>query len=206
MIAYCIKQILRGGTTLLLASLLLFTLLTYGPSGAWEQLEKYPAERRPSNLLYYYMHIDFEYMRRPWPISYFLWLFDPMDVQDYDYSCYCFVPRGLDIHVGALNVGGSGVLTGHIGASTHLAPGQPVLSEALMGRGSMLLFESMSALIALAMIAAIRRRWNTRDLIHPESGPESHIVTWHYFSFPPPLIGWYKRGLRVSDSPTFRLY
>jgi len=56
------------------------------------------------------------------------------------------------------------------------------------------------------MLLAIRQRWHRRNLLRVDTGPESYVVAPHYFSYPPPLIGWYKRGQSVNARPTFRLY
>jgi hypothetical protein len=208
MLAYCIRQLIRGVTNLLLASFLIFTVLTYAPFGAQAQLDKYvaAAAERGTSQVEYYMHIDFEHTRARWPQSYLLWLFDPHDTQDFSTDCYCFVTRGLNFEIGTLHLAGSGIVTGHWGASTHLAPGQPVLSEFLLGRGSLVLSGAMVLLILISMfVAAFQRRHRLKPL-SSHNGPESYLIAPHYFMLPTPLVGWYRRTSLAGAPPQFRLY
>jgi hypothetical protein len=97
-------------------------------------------------------------------------------------------------------------VTGHWGASTHLAPGQPVLSEFLVGRGSLVLSGAMALLIAISMLVAAFQRRHRLKPLSSDYGSESYLIAPHYFMLPTPLVGWYRRISLAGAPPQFRLY
>jgi peptide/nickel transport system permease protein len=65
---------------------------------------------------------------KPWPLNYFVWLFDPGDdsvVAYNEQNIKVRVPKGIDLEIGNLSIRGSGALTGDFGeaqAGSSLSP------------------------------------------------------------------------------------
>jgi ABC-type dipeptide/oligopeptide/nickel transport system permease component len=77
MIAYFARRIVGGVVTLFVATLALFSLITYGLGGLYDLLHQPCQDCRGDNIRMYdefgaFLHID-----QPWPVSYLAWLFDP---------------------------------------------------------------------------------------------------------------------------------
>ncbi len=98
---------------------------------------------------------------RSWPVSYFLWLFDPQDTRLNEQAQE--VPNGIDWNIGPLHITGSGMLTGDFGRSTifgHGAPVRDVIGPRL-GRTAWLVLASLLISVFLAIplgvLGAVRR-------------------------------------------------
>ena len=118
----------------------------------------------------------------PWPLNFFLWLFDPRQPQAASSTPGDFTgqapghedaapPPGIDVGIGDFRLKGSGFLTGNFGRSTVVQPGEEVgsmLGEK-WGRTVMLVVLSLilSVLVAvpLGMFAATRYRTSMDHLL-----------------------------------------
>lgn len=87
---------------------------------------------------------------RPWPLNYFLWLFDPQDTRLNEQGEE--VPTGIDLNIGPLHIRGSGVLTGDFGESNMYSPGTSV-GELLDQRSSRTAWLVIASLLISILIA-----------------------------------------------------
>jgi peptide/nickel transport system permease protein len=118
----------------------------------------------------------------PWPLNFFLWLFDPRQPQEADPGTFgTFTGNatghedaplpGIDVGIGDLRLRGSGLLTGNFGRSTVVQPGEEVGSMLVdkWGRTVMLvvlsLILSVAVSIPLGMFAATRYRTSMDHLL-----------------------------------------
>jgi hypothetical protein len=118
MLTYLIRGYLL---TLLLAPLLLFTFLVYAPGGAYDTMFKLLndptyCDRCLRGEYALVLIKDFK-LNKPWPFSYFAWLWDPEanGTFTFDEVTGQWAPKGIDVF--GIRVSGSGVITGDLGYS-----------------------------------------------------------------------------------------
>jgi peptide/nickel transport system permease protein len=120
----------------------------------------------------------------PWPLNFFLWLFDPRQPPQADLDTgghftgheEASPPPGIDVGIGDFRIRGSGLLTGNFGRSTFIQPGEEVRSMLgdKWGRTATLvvlsLILSVAVAIPLGIFAATRYRT-----------PMDHLLTFLSF-------------------------
>jgi peptide/nickel transport system permease protein len=164
MTTYLIRRSIEGFFVLVLASFLIYSILTLAPGGPLDAIKfgsggsgRQPLSQSDIDRLKRLYKLD-----KPWPINYFVWLFDPSEttkLNDQDEV----VPKGINITIFGWHIQGSGVVTGDLGDSILIQRGVPAL-EVMGGRlGNTLILMSsaltISLLIALpiGIISAIRQ-------------------------------------------------
>ncbi len=165
MIAYFVRRIVGGMVTLFFAELLIYTLVIYIP----------PA-REPACCIHHTHQAKAQALWRreietiidndqPWPLSYVAWLFDPSD-KSWEVMVYedgflmgtRDVRTNFDIALFDWRLQGSGVLTGYLGSSLIVAPGQDVVDMFGRGLGEFLLIAALALPVSMATVAVQRLR------------------------------------------------
>lgn len=103
---------------------------------------------------------------KPWPLSFFLWLFDPSDTTQVDIN-FQTVPKGIDVNILGVHLKGSGILTGDFGKSDQVFKNRDI-GEGISTRwGNTVVLVGLSLLISIlfalpiGIIAAARHRTGT---------------------------------------------
>jgi peptide/nickel transport system permease protein len=150
MTTYLIRRLLEGIFVTLMASFLIYTILTFAPGGPLSQLKFAAGASGRGNI----SESDIERLKRlykldkPWPLNYLVWLFDPNDTTTLDESDKV-VPKGINLKIGDIHIQGSGILTGDFGRSMLVYRGLPV-SEVMAARmGNTLVLMVGSLLLSL---------------------------------------------------------
>jgi peptide/nickel transport system permease protein len=180
MTTYLIRRILQSIIFLPLASLLIYTLLVmWMPSGPQSQynaekviLDRAAQDATPMPELAPtradFADLEERYkLNNPWPLNFFVWLFDPNDTTLKGYNIQgqpIVIQKGINISLGSLSLRGSGMLTGDFGTSTAYATGTPITTILASRWGGTLVLLSASFLIALligiplGVAGAVRQR------------------------------------------------
>lgn len=181
MFSYVIRRSAQTVAFLFVASFLLYSLLVFwiprGPyaqyqAAMWEkaasaddgtgsQVSRVPGGQRGPGIEQ--MAREYYKVDRAWPLSYFLWLFDPQDTRLNEQGEEVPVDTGLDLKIGPLSIKGSGVLTGDLSKSTRIEVngdvaeiiGQRWGTSAWLVLSSMLL--SVLVAVPLGVLGAARR-------------------------------------------------
>jgi peptide/nickel transport system permease protein len=127
---------------------------------------------------------------KPWPVGFFLWLFDPSDTTQFvndDNGITLQIPKGIDFRIGDMRIRGSGLLTWDLGFTDSTgrdAPVNALLAErwlnSLVLVGSSILLALIVAL-PLGIVGAVRHR---SRLDHTLT-----FVSFMGFSIPPYMLG-----------------
>lgn len=188
MITYTIRRFLQSLAFILFVWLIIYTvivlLMPRGPKDSYEHFSGFhlPGEMTGPELQQLYK------LDKPWPINFFLWLFDPNDTTKQDPNRIDGVLRkGIDIDLFGLRLQGSGALTGNFGISERVLAGREV-GEAIAERwGNTMWLVGVSLLVAvlvavpLAIIAAMAYRSAFDHMIT--------FVSFAGFSIPPYAFG-----------------
>ena len=87
---YIVRRLMQGVVVLFLSTFVTYSLIMLMPGGPQDQYNDIVRENRNVNPAYLQMLKEQYGLDQPWPLSYFLWLFDPNDtvqyVYDYDYD------------------------------------------------------------------------------------------------------------------------
>ncbi len=154
MAVYIIRRFLQGFIVLVLATFVIYTILTLTPGGPRDQVAEMIAlsnSSKPVNQGYLDQILKNYKLDSPYPINYLRWLFDPTDTTELD-EFDNVIQKGVDFNVGSLNIKGSGVLTGNFGRSLVIARGLKVMD--MMGdRMGNTLALTLSALILSLLVA-----------------------------------------------------
>src|SRR5690242_17995949 len=126
MTTYLIRRSIEGIFVLILASFLIFSILTLSPGGPLDQIKfssagsgHQPMTQQDIDRLKRLYKLD-----KPWPLNYLVWLFDPNEttkLNDQDEV----VPKGINFNLGPIHLQGSGVITGDLGESILIQKGVP---------------------------------------------------------------------------------
>ncbi len=169
MVTYIIRRFLQSVAFILFMWMLIYTVLVLlmpaGPKYNYEQMGgldsvggfRMPGEMTTDELRQLYK------LDKPWPINFFLWLFDPNDTTKQDPNSIDGVLRkGIDVDLLGLRLQGSGAITGNFGISERVVGGREV-GEAIAERwANTLWLVGVSLLVAvlvavpLGIIAAMR--------------------------------------------------
>jgi peptide/nickel transport system permease protein len=204
MTTYLIRRVLQSIVFLPLASLLIYTLLVmWMPSGPQSQYnyDKAILDRdaqstdHSSDLAFIradFADLEQRYkLNNPWPLNYFVWLFDPNDTSAKGYNSQnkpIVIQKGIDIGIGSFRLRGSGMLTGDFGTSTAYASGTAITTILASRWGGTFVLLAASFLIALlfgiplGVIGAVKQR-----------SPLDHTIT--FFSLAGLSIPSYVIGL-----------
>lgn len=170
MLTFLIRRSLQTIAFMLVAWFLVYTVLVYlMPAGPGQIYRRVVASGGPPggvnseavDLERYYA------LDKPWPISYLAWLFNPSDASPNTGETAQNLNR-IDIHIGALHIGGSGMLTGDFGKSavfrsTQLITHRPVGEQIGARWGNTVTLVLTSFVVALlfalptGVIASVRR-------------------------------------------------
>lgn len=167
MFVYLVRRLLEGFFVLILATTLVYLLLTLVPGGPLSEVQQ-PGVRIGAadlNRLNQQMGLtNAQGQRLPWYERYFYWLFSTER------------GGGIDIQIGDLQIQGSGIITGDLGQSTVVAPGRAV-TELIGAR----LLNTVSLMgLALLIAAAISLLLGVISAMKHYSALD-HIIT--FFSF-----------------------
>lgn len=167
MISYFMRRILGSLVALALLTPMLYTFVVYSPGGVIDvvkRLDRYCRLTSGSCPVWLIEDLQATYeLNKPWPSSYFAWLFNPDDVTaagpHYDSGSNLLLPgpKGIEIAIGDLQIKGSGVLTGDLGLSSARDQGRPVAD--VLGPGLDLIFAALMALIFALMLTITLQRW-----------------------------------------------
>ena len=166
MATYIVRRFLQGIVVLFLSTFLIYAILILTPGGPKDQINNLrllAAGGRPVNehLITYYEELYG--LDKDYPLSYFLWLFDPEDVMETSYDLQGNVytaTKGINLF-GIIR--GNGVLAGDLGESVSIDQGNSVAT--LMGAriGNTLTLMGLSTIfsiliaIPIGIISAIRQ-------------------------------------------------
>jgi peptide/nickel transport system permease protein len=117
MVGYLVRRALQSILFVIISTFAIFTAVVYMPSG--------PADTYAITLRYDATDptfkddvprvlVDYYEVDKPWPLSYFAWLFDPDKTMEMNENRQ-MVPVGIDITIGPWRLRGTGVLTGDFG-------------------------------------------------------------------------------------------
>ena len=85
MATYIVRRVIQGVIVLFLSTFMSYSIILLMPGGPMQML----AEAKQGGIIVppnYIERLEEQYgLDQPWPLSYFLWLFDPNDTFDYDY-------------------------------------------------------------------------------------------------------------------------
>lgn len=103
---------------------------------------------------------------KPWPLNFFLWLFDPSDTTQTNFDSQTF-PKGIDVSILGLHIKGTGILTGDFGKSDVVFKGRDI-GEGISTRwGNTVILVGLSLVVSIlfalpiGIIAAARHRSGT---------------------------------------------
>ncbi len=165
------------------------TLLVYVMPGSPAAMynRSFPVEKQALNQQYG--------LGKPWPASFFAWLFDPDDMFSTvfdDDNVQTNIPKGVDFTIGPLHIRGSGILTGDFGVTERVLgarfiPSQPIndvigsrwLNSLLMVGFALVL--AVLVAIPIGIIAAIKQGSRLDHILT--------LVTFTGFSIPPFMLG-----------------
>src|SRR5215218_9006539 len=125
MSTYLVRRFVQTLAFIFVAWLVVFTVLVYfmpnGPRALYARELNAPQldEEGIQNSIYHAFEFEREYkLNHPWPISFFVWLFDPNNTTETVFgenNEEVVRSKGIDISVGPLRLKGSGILTGDFG-------------------------------------------------------------------------------------------
>jgi peptide/nickel transport system permease protein len=166
MTTYVIRRLLQGVVVLFFSSFLIYSILILSPGGPRDQIQQLKTQKiggkqvNPQLIDYYTKLYGLD---KPYPLNYFLWLFDPSKTSQTVYDAKnhpSTVPIGIDLF-GVLK--GDGVLTLDLGTSVQVDPKKPVIGLMGLRIGNTLALMGLSTLISIlialpiGIIAAIRQ-------------------------------------------------
>lgn len=159
MLAYFVRRLLGGALTFLLAVCLLYTtLLNMPPASPDSSIPHRPITAIGLRLLIK-SYVDTFELDRPWPLNFAAYLFDPSETTETDTLSGKTYPKGLQISILGMEIGGSGLLTGDSGRSLGVSRGEPVMD--VMGPGLhyvlALLFSLMFTFMYVATVQRVGR-------------------------------------------------
>jgi peptide/nickel transport system permease protein len=86
MVAYTVRRLMQGVVVLFLSTFLTYSLILLMPGGPQDQYNELRQNVRGINPEYLKI-LEKQYgLDQPYPLSYFLWLFDPNDTVGYVYD------------------------------------------------------------------------------------------------------------------------
>jgi peptide/nickel transport system permease protein len=180
MTTYLVRRLFQSLVFIVLAGLLIYTALVLlmpdGPSYRYDRLKQGVQERTgavpinttPTTSRDPIRDLEKQYkLDKPWPLNFFVWLFDPSDTQMTTYNLQgelLTVRKGIYIELFGLPIEGSGILTGTFGDSTGFAPGVEVtqiLADRWVNTLALLAASLVLALVVglpLGVFGALRQR------------------------------------------------
>lgn len=211
MITYIIRRTLQAIFMTMFGAFFFYTLLVYvlpwGPIDAYRRAAQEVRDynitepftrvvgpegrpvgpRRPTPMFTVHELEEAYSLDKPWPLSFFAWLYDPEDTMTYTRLLFNEQQKGVDIRIGPLRITGDGALLGNWGYSDFVRRGVPVQevishrwgnSALLVGLG--LLFSVLIA-VPVGMWSAVRA-----------GSKVDHTITFFSFagqSMPPFVLG-----------------
>jgi peptide/nickel transport system permease protein len=193
MATFFMRRIFQGILFVVLSSLLIYTalvmLMPQGPAARYNSLkqsmqgsntspDRPQSQGQPSQPLDTALgKLEKRYkLDKPWPLNFFVWLFDPNDTSEKAYTLQgelVDLKKGIDVQIFGLRLRGSGILTGDFGQSEGFAEGTAI-SEIFAARwvNTLTLVGAALALalligIPLGIIGALRQR-----------SPVDHVITF----------------------------
>ncbi len=169
MLTYLIRRILQTIIFVILASLLIYTVLVMmmpdGPRDTYDKIKQDPsyafghflpietqvATFNPIQDLEHVYKLD-----KPWPLNFFVWLFDPSDTTTNTYNAQntaVTLTKGIDLNIFGWHMRGSGILTGDFGISVGYIDNTPVSD--VLGARWLNTFLLMGCALVLALIVGV---------------------------------------------------
>lgn len=187
MTAYLIRRFLQSIGFILVVWLVIYTLLVYimpsGPKSIYRP--GMPADLTFNGVFPHDNQLG-RVLDKPWPLSFFAWLFDPANTTE-TLPDDTVVPKGINIGIGGLRLQGAGMLTGDFGISSNALKGRrvaEVVGERWMNTATLVGLSLLVALlfaVPLGIIAAVRQRsWVDHSLT---------FFSFMGFSLPPFSLG-----------------
>lgn len=156
MAAYIVRRFFQGLVVLFLSTFLIYSILIITPGGPRDQIEALKAQGNPPINPELIRILEKQYgLDKPYPLSYFLWLFDPEDItkRTYDIEGNVYIAtKGINLF-GIIQ--GSGILTADMGDSVSIDQGKSV--AALIGDrlGNTLTLMGLSTLLSILIAIPI---------------------------------------------------
>lgn len=176
MLIYIIRRFAQSLLFILVAWLLIYTGIAIGlpkSPGAYyfQRINRYKQLAQESGVDYTIDSDTREVEQRykfdkPWPLDFFLWLFDPSDTTQVN-SHFETVPKGIDVNILGLHLQGSGILTGDFGKSSVVFKGQDIGVGISTRWGNTVILVGVSLVVSIlfalpiGIIAAARHRSGT---------------------------------------------
>jgi ABC-type dipeptide/oligopeptide/nickel transport system permease component len=165
MVAYFVRRLVGGAIMLVAAWLVIYSALVYVPGGPLTPIREGCFTCTPSSpralKAQNERHLKLD---KPWPISYFMYLFDTRDccIDDFDNpersSAGLIEHRGISISVNGVPIAGRGALTGDFGDSLIIERDTPVTDLFGPGLGELLLVVTAAIFLLMAIAVAQRLR------------------------------------------------
>lgn len=93
MAVYVVRRLIHGVMVLFLSTFLTYSMILLMPGGPKDQYEEAKRNIKDLNPAYLEM-LEKQYgLDQPYPLSYFLWLWDPNDTEEYHYQFDYLTPR-----------------------------------------------------------------------------------------------------------------
>jgi peptide/nickel transport system permease protein len=166
MTTYVIRRLLQGVVVLFFSSFLIYSILILSPGGPQDQIRQWEAEGangHPFNKGLIKIYTELYGLDKPYPLDYFLWLFDPSKTSQTVYDEHN-TPVEQTIGINLFDViKGDGVLTLDLGNSVQMDVKKPVTQLISLRIGNTLALMGLSTLISIliaipiGIIAAIRQ-------------------------------------------------
>lgn len=166
MATYIVRRVIQGVVVLALSTFLIYSILILTPGGPRDQINQLriqAAGGRPLNENLIKIYEELYGLDQPYPINYFIWLFDPEDVSKNHYDLQGNVyteTKGINLF-GIIQ--GNGILAGDMGESVNIDQGKPVaelmgarLGNTLTLMGLSTIFSILIA-IPIGIISAVRQ-------------------------------------------------
>jgi peptide/nickel transport system permease protein len=188
MITYIVRRTLQSLAFILFMWLLVYTVLVMlMPNGPKDRFEHFNGFDFRGEMTADELRLVYK-LDKPWPVNFFLWLFDPNDTSKQDPNkTDNRLRKGIDVNLLGLHLQGSGALTGNFGISERVLAGREV-GEAIADRWSntmwlvgVSLIVAILVAVPLGIIAAMKYRSALDHMIT--------FLSFAGFSIPPYAFG-----------------
>jgi peptide/nickel transport system permease protein len=190
---YLVRRVAQSLGFILVAWLLIYTVLVLWMPGGPGQTYQAIVSGNPGDGQFPFQAVGLAQrykLDKPWPVGFFLWLFDPSDTTQFvndENGNTLQVPKGIDLRIGDLHITGSGILTWDLGFTASVGRDAPVgelIGERWLNTlvlvGSSILLAVLVAL-PVGIISAVRQR---SRLDHTLT-----FLSFLGFSIPPYMLG-----------------
>jgi len=189
MTTYLIRRSLQGLLVLVVATFLIYFLLSQVPGSPASALRADPKiTKKRIQELEHLMGWD-----KPWYQRYFIWLFDPAKTDPAD--------NPIDISIGDFHIQGAGFLTGNWGKSITVAKGQPVIDQIKSRLPNTLVLMISSVLVSLIIAFPI----GVLSAIRQYSKLDYAVTMFSFFGLSMPVF-WFGLMLIILFAVNFKAW